>query len=172
LSCVNLTISAQVVDKRTKEIADSTYHKTGQSLAEAGFEQKTDSLSEPLQTRSCVSTFTNQTVSSIVSVTGCNTLTVQNITVTGSGTLSLIAPSDVTINGVFDVLPGGVLIVQGESIPVQASSYTYTYDAAGNRTARLIGTARSAVNSGGTNSHEIIPLSDNITNDSYNNKKE
>ena len=49
-----------------------------------------------------MSTYTNQTVSSSVSVLGCNTLAVQNVTVASNGNLSLSAPAQITINGPFE----------------------------------------------------------------------
>ena len=115
-----------------------------QSIVETGLKEPADSLKETQQTKSCVSTFTNQTISSLISVIGCSTLTVQNITVTNTGALFLIAPSDVTINGAFDVLLGGALNVQCEAAPIQSGSYTYTYDAAGNRISRNMMSTMSA----------------------------
>lgn len=53
-----------------------------------------------------MSTYTNQTVSSSVSVLGCNTLAVQNVTVASNGNLSLSAPAQITINGPFEVKSG------------------------------------------------------------------
>lgn len=82
--------------------------------ARTTFVPTSDSLQASVQTRACVSTFTNQTVSSYLYVSGCNTLVTQNITVTGSGNLSLAAPGDITINGPFDVLLGGQLNVNSE----------------------------------------------------------
>ena len=64
--------------------------------------------SQEVDTRSCVSTYTNQTVSSSVSVLGCNTLAVQNVTVASNGNLSLSAPAQITINGPFEVKSGGI----------------------------------------------------------------
>jgi hypothetical protein len=171
LSGINFYISAQTVDKKIEWMSDSTNHRTEQSIAGTNPAQPADSLSRVVQTRSCMNTFTNQTVSSNVSVLGCSTLSAQNITVTSSGMLSLIAPSDVIINGTFDVLPGGTLNVQGEAAPIPISSYTYTYDAAGNRITRQPVSARSAVYTDETDSHEVTPLSDTINNN-HNSKKE
>ena len=59
-----------------------------------------------------MSTYSNQTVSSSVSVLGCNTLAVQNVTVASNGNLSLSTPAQITINGPFEVKSGGVLNMQ------------------------------------------------------------
>ncbi|MDR0573108.1 MAG: hypothetical protein LBG96_03600, partial [Tannerella sp.] len=96
------------------------------------------SIPAAVQVNSCVNSFTDQTVSTTVSVSGCNILTVQNVTVTGSGNLSLSAPSEVVISGPFDVLSGGTLDVTGGGGP-QTSDFTFTYDASGNRTSRTVG---------------------------------
>ena len=84
--------------------------------------------SQEVDTRSCVSTYTNQTVSSSVSVLGCNTLAVQNVTVASNGNLSLSAPAQITINGPFEVKSGGILNIRQS----QQMIFTYTYDASGN----------------------------------------
>ena len=81
--------------------------------------------SQEVDTRSCVSTYTNQTVSSSVSVLGCNTLAVQNVTVASNGNLSLSAPAQITINGPFEVKSGGILNIRQS----QQMIFTYTYDA-------------------------------------------
>ena len=65
-----------------------------------------------------MSTYTNQTVSSSVSVLGCNTLAVQNVTVASNGNLSLSAPAQI---------------------------FTYTYDASGNRTTRQFSAMASSL---------------------------
>lgn len=102
---------------------------------------KTDSLKaknvslQNTQTRGCVSSFTNQTVSSAVSVQGCTTLAVQNVTVTYTGNLTLSAPGDITINGAFEVKGGGVLnVTTGKP---QRKRISYDYDPSGNRIVRL-----------------------------------
>ena len=79
-----------------------------------------------------MSTYTNQTVSSSVSVLGCNTLAVQNVTVASNGNLSLSAPAQITINGPFEVKSGGILNIRQS----QQMIFTYTYDASGNRPTR------------------------------------
>jgi subtilisin family serine protease len=61
---------------------------------------------------SCVNSYTNQTVTTNTTVTGCNTLNVQNVTVTNGAKLTLNAPGEVIINGTFEVLYGSSLEVQ------------------------------------------------------------
>ena len=97
--------------------------------------------SQEVDTRSCVSTYTNQTVSSSVSVLGCNTLAVQNVTVAGNGNLSLSAPAQITINGPFEVKSGGILNIRQS----QQMIFTYTYDASGNRTTRQFSAMASSL---------------------------
>lgn len=48
-------------------------------------------------------------MSSLQSVEGCDSLIVQNVTVSGTGDLKLFAPEGVTIYGLFEVAQGGVL---------------------------------------------------------------
>ena len=86
--------------------------------------------SQEVDTRSCVSTYTNQTVSSSVSVLGCNTLAVQNVTV-----------AQITINGPFEVKSGGILNIRQS----QQMIFTYTYDASGNRTTRQFSAMASSL---------------------------
>jgi|GEM_PF-3793727 len=113
LFAVNAIVSAQETNPITKESGDSIYQKKSAGPAETVIENIADSMLTEIQTRACVNTFTNQTVSTSVYVEGCNTLTVQNVTVVSGGNLSLSAPSEVIINGTFDVLLGGVLNVGG-----------------------------------------------------------
>ena len=89
--------------------------------------------SQEVDTRSCVSTYTNQTVSSSVSVLGCNTLAVQNVTVASNGNLSLSAPAQITINGILNIRQSQQMI------------FTYTYDASGNRTTRQFSAMASSL---------------------------
>lgn len=96
------------------EPVDSIQQAMTDHPAQTELEQTSDSLQTTIQTRACVNTFTNQTVSSYLYVLGCNTLVTQNITVTGSGNLSLGAPGVITINGPFDVQWGGQLNVNSE----------------------------------------------------------
>lgn len=86
-------------------------------------------------TRSCVNTFENQTVSSVRSVTGCDSLVVRGVTVANTGNLTLAAPEGVTMYGLFEVVSGGVLNVnRKESYIIE-----FSYDAAGNRKSRQVG---------------------------------
>ena len=88
-----------------------------------------------------MSTYTNQTVSSSVSVLGCNTLAVQNVTVASNGNLSLSAPAQITINGPFEVKSCGILNIRQS----QQMIFTYTYDASGNRTTRQFSAMASSL---------------------------
>ena len=74
-------------------------------------------------------------MSSLQSVEGCDSLIVQNVTVSGTGDLKLSAPEGVTIYGLFEVAQGGVLNINRKRI----FGFEFTYDAAGNRTLREIG---------------------------------
>lgn len=87
-----------------------------------------------LQSRSqlCTDIYTDSIVSSDVTVLGYSTLTSKNITVKNGGHLTLKAPIEVSINGPFEVLPGGALDVSG----ILKFTIRYTYDASGNRILR------------------------------------
>ncbi|MDO4702563.1 hypothetical protein [Tannerella sp.] len=113
--------------------------------------QEVDSSSTVIQLRSCVNSFTNQTISSYQTVYGCNSLTVTNVKVLSGGNLSLMAPGEIIINGVFDVMKGGVLNV-GTTVnpppppPPAPSTFQYLYDASGNRVARRLGSVKRTEN--------------------------
>ena len=91
--------------------------------------------------KSGLRTHTNQTVSSSVSVLGCNTLAVQNVTVASNGNLSLSAPAQITINGPLKRQSGGILNIRQS----QQMIFTYTYDASGNRTTRQFSAMASSL---------------------------
>src|SRR5574344_456981 len=75
--------------------------------------------------------YTNQTVTTDVSITGSTVLTSNNVTVTSTGHLSMKAPNGVYITGPFDVVLGGTLDVSGaDKVAVKIK---YSYDASGNR---------------------------------------
>lgn len=94
-----------------------------------------------IQPRGCVSIFENQTVTSSLSVLGCNTLTVQNVAVTNVGNLTLSAPQYITINGTFEVQLGGILSINDKLVRFV---FQYDYDAAGNRITRRFSTTSPA----------------------------
>lgn len=98
---------------------------------ESGTKQTDNITSQAVQASTCVNTFTNQTVSSQMSVVGCSALSVQNVTVTNKGDLYLYVPNGVTINNSFTVQTGGVFNIGTES-PKQ-TVFTFDYDASGNR---------------------------------------
>ncbi len=97
--------------------------------------------SQEVGTRSGVCSYSNPTGSSSVSVLGCNTLAVQNVTVASNGNLSLSAPAQITINGPFEVKSGGILNIRQS----QQMIFTYTYDASGNRTTRQFSAMASSL---------------------------
>ena len=105
------------------------------------FSNSIRAIEQPLDTtqvysaRYCVNAFKDQTVSSLQSVEGCDSLIVQNVTVSSTGDLKLSAPESVTIYGLFEVAQGGVLNINRKESLV----FEFTYDAAGNRTLREIG---------------------------------
>ena len=92
--------------KNGKELSDNSGRIVSDSLRT---EQLSDSISV-FATGSCVNTFENRTVSSTVSVQGCNTLIVKNVTITNNGDLTLSAPDAVLINGSFEAELGLSLI--------------------------------------------------------------
>jgi len=95
-----------------KEEADSTFQFVLESNERAWsmFGGESDSLSLPVQVRSCIYSFTNQTVSSFLTIMGCDILAIQNVTVGNGGYLSILA-NGVVFNGIFDVVGSGVLNV-------------------------------------------------------------
>ena len=116
LSLISGHLSSQKIETIVKEKADSTYHPPD-SLHAVPIDQLVDSLEQSVQTRACVNSITNQTVSTFEVVEGCTTLDVQYVTVTNSGDLHLLAPGDITINGDFDVYLGGQLNMNGTPPP-------------------------------------------------------
>lgn len=113
---------------------EQLYRKSNQNLSDSvRTNQQSDSISV-LLTGSCVNSFENQTVSSTVSVQGCNTLTVKNVTITNNGDLTLSASDAVLINGPFEVQLGGVLNIKKK----EASIVEFIYNAAGNRILRRV----------------------------------
>ena len=134
LSLLSGRLSSQEIETRVQESADSAYYPPARPVA-VPIEQPIDSLEQPIETRSCVYTYTNQTVSTYEVVNGCLTLAVQYVTVTSVGDLYLLAPDEITINGDFDVLLGGQLNVDSAP-PPSTNTFEYDYDASGNRISR------------------------------------
>lgn len=123
-----------------QEIHDSTIGQSNgvnqyptEKILDKDWEQE-DSLSPGMQTRACVSSYTNQTISSAVTVYGCSTLKIQDITVTSTGKLTLTAPGDITINGTFTVNAGGTLNLTYGQQPQRVISFGY--DSSGNMTSQ------------------------------------
>ena len=106
----SVRLTAQATEATVNEPASIANPATGNPVP-AVIEQPDDSITNPVQTRSCVTTFTNRTVSSYTVIVGCDTLYVKDITVTGSGDLYLTAPGYININGAFEVALGGQLNV-------------------------------------------------------------
>jgi hypothetical protein len=134
-------LSAQVAEPDIEEWKPAVYPTETDSLSSETMLPET-AIPVDVLLRSCVSLFANQTISSNISALGCGVFAVQNITVT-AGTLSLTAPAGVTFNGSFEVR-GALSIQDGGSPPpppppppLQASKFTYTYDASGNRIGRV-----------------------------------
>lgn len=61
---------------------------------------------------SCVSSFTDQTVTSDKTIYGCDVLDVENVQVSNNSKLKLISPTKVTINGPFTIEYGSSLDVK------------------------------------------------------------
>ena len=116
LSLYSVYLLAQQSETAVHAPTDSARNATGNPVS-ADIIQPVDSIGDSAQTRSCVTTFTNQTVSSYLVVTGCSTLTVQTVTVANSGNLVLSAPGVITINGAFEVALGGQLNVNTTTLP-------------------------------------------------------
>lgn len=109
--------------------------KNGEELSDSlRKEQHSDSISV-FVTGSCVNTFENRTVSSTVSVQGCNTLVVQNVTITNNGNLTLVAPENITLNGPFVGELGSILNIK---IGQSQLMFEFIYDASGNRIMRQV----------------------------------
>lgn len=98
-------------------------------------ELPSDTTTTPVYSaRYCDNIFKDQTVSYSLSVEGCDSLIVQNVTVSSTGDLRLSAPEGVTVYGLFEVAQGGVLnINKFGSVLIE-----FTYDAAGNRISRRV----------------------------------
>ena len=60
---------------------------------------------------SCISNFSNQTVTTNTIIYGCSTLTVQNVTVSNNATLTIVSGGSVTFDN-FDLNPGAQLDLQ------------------------------------------------------------
>ena len=110
LSALSGYLAAQITGTTLNESADSIINRTG-SPPRAVIIEQFDDLGSPVQTRSCINTYSNQTVSTFLVINGCSTLVVQDVNVTNDGDLYLLAPGEITINGEFDVILGGQLNV-------------------------------------------------------------
>lgn len=85
------------------------------------------------ETGDSIDTYQNQTVTTEVFVQGRDVLTSNNVTVNSTGHLIMTAPNGVKITGNFVVQLGGRLELNGG----RQHHIRYTYDASGNRIARI-----------------------------------
>lgn len=79
-----------------------------------------------------IDTFQNQTVSTTLTLQGRNTVTMNNVTVTPTGHLTVSAPRGVIIPANFEVQLGGTLYLDGQL----KNFIRFYYDASGNRIRR------------------------------------
>ena len=79
-----------------------------------------------------IDTFQNQTVSTTLTLQGRNTVTMNNVTVTPTGHLTVTAPRGVMIPANFEVQLGGTLYLDGQL----KNFIRFYYDASGNRIRR------------------------------------
>lgn len=142
LLCIINPLFSQEIETTIQQTDNISSQPIQDNLSLISYQSEDQSL-EGIQTRACVSSYTNQTVSSTTSVVGCSTLAVQTVTVTANGNLSLSAPGNITINGTIEVKGGGLLNVF-YSNPPRNVTVQYTYDRSGNRNSRLITLTRSA----------------------------
>lgn len=125
-------LSSQEISSIERQTTDNAKISTPDSL-----ELTSDELSpEVLQAQSCVSSFTNQTVSTTLLVAGCTTLSVQQVTVTNTGNLTLTAPEYIAITGPFEVVAGGRLNIDIAEPPQEIKVRRFYYDDSGNRIRR------------------------------------
>ena len=130
LFCFVDIVFARDLKEGGKESKDSIY-KTGQDSLRV---EQID-RSSVAYASSCVNLYENKTVASVVSVLGCDTLAVRNVTVTKSGNLTLIAPGYVTLNGLFETNLGGKLNIKVEPTRL---IFEFFYDESGNRIMRQV----------------------------------
>ncbi|MBS6574800.1 hypothetical protein [Parabacteroides goldsteinii] len=132
LFCVLNPLFAQDRIDSTSELSDVTNQTSISNPEDDGY--STDSTMIEVEPRACVNTFENKTITLYTSVSGCTTLTVKNINVTGTGNLSLSAPDQIVINGPFEALLGGVLSMNCEQ--PKRMTFIFKYDGSGNQKLR------------------------------------
>lgn len=123
-------VFAQNLNEERNESKDGSYIPAQDSL-----KTKQKDSSSATYASSCVNLYENRTVNSVVSVLGCDTLAVRNVTVTNNGNLTLQAPGYITLNGLFETSLGGVLNIKVEPIRL---IFEFIYDESGNRTMRQV----------------------------------
>lgn len=123
IAALILSVNPNLTQKQVSDIIESTTQKIG------GYNYQTTSgrpngawnnemgyglvnAYAAVQAASCVTDFTNQTVTTNTVVVGCDNLNVQNVTVTNGAKLTLDAPGEVLINGQFEVTLGSELEIK------------------------------------------------------------
>lgn len=117
-------------NKIEKEYDSQLYHAMQDTVAEKRIDK-----SSVVRAGSCINIFKDQIVTSAISVLGCDTLAVQNVTITNNGDLTLSAPGNITLNGPFMGELGSILNVKAGELQLV---FEFFYDASGNRTRRQI----------------------------------
>lgn len=128
--CFVNNVSAVDIKERNKELQDSIYKSVQDSLKA----EQIDSTSV-VYASSCVNSYENKTVTSVISILGCDTLALRNVTITNSGNLTLTAPGYITLNGPFETGLGGILNIKVEPTRLM---FEFIYDESGNRIKRQI----------------------------------
>lgn len=132
-------------------IVDSIFskdsNKEGKELNNGLYQADSDSVvKEPVNelsavaAGSCVDMFENKTVTSTMSVLGCDTLGMKNVTITSGGNLTVSASGNITMNGPFEVQSGGILNVNVGEFKLM---FEFFYDLSGNRTMRQVELVKS-----------------------------
>lgn len=103
LFCFMDIVFARDLKEGEEESKDSIYKTEQDSLRVEQIDHSSAAYAS-----SCVNLYENKTVASVVSVLGCDTLAVRNVTVTNSGNLTLTAPGYVTLNGLFEANLGDI----------------------------------------------------------------
>ena len=104
--------------------------------------RNTQSLHSSVVKNGCVSVFKDKSVSSVTSILGCDSLFVQNVTITNGGNLTLSAPGNVTLNGPFVGELGSTLNIKAEDLQYV---FEFFYDASGNRKMRQVSVVESDI---------------------------
>lgn len=112
-------ISDSVFSKENNKERKTPNNNLYQAVADSVKEIKSNN--SPIVTASCVNIFKDQTVSSAMTVLGCDSLVVQNVTITNGGDLTLSAPENIILNGPFVGELGSIL-------NIKAGDLQYVFD--------------------------------------------